>query len=187
MKKLPEGLYEQVINHYIQNKRSRDQLFETIPLDKFEDVPALFAQYLASIFKKSFLILDEKEEQLPIQIDHCNEIIRQLSAWTGEEFFTGCEITSEGNILLSITDPQVTERRSKSVSRPLSSLSHSSLFTGSREEPSLLQELKAEIASADRIDMLVSFIKWSGIRLLMEDLTNFCTHGTLRIITTPLA
>ena len=184
MKRLPEGLYEQVINHYIQNKKSANQQFETVSLNKFEDVPALFAQYISSIIRKSFTILGEKNEDLTIQIDHCNEIIRQLSAWTSEEFLTGCEITPEGKILLSVLDPQVSGIKSVTVSRPLTSLSHSSLFTGSREEPSLLQELKAEIASADRIDMLVSFIKWSGIRLLMENFTNFCNHGTLRIITT---
>lgn len=172
------------MNQYIQNLKSNDQHYEIIPIQKSEDIPSLLAHYLTPVLKKSLTILDEKHESVNIQIERCNEIINQLSLWTGEDYLNKCKVTPEGEILLSVSETEGHERRTTPTSRPLTSLSQSSLFTGSRDEPSLLQELKAEIASADRIDMLVSFIKWSGIRLLMNELSSFCSYGKLRVITT---
>jgi len=183
MKRLPKGLYEQVMNQYLQDLKENDQQFDTIPLHDSNDIPSLLTHYLAPVLKKSLTILEEKHEPLTNQIERCNEIIHQLSLWTGEEYLNKCQVTPEGEILLSVIDNEQSPIKPK-LSRPITSLSHSSLFTGSRDEPSLLQELKAEISSSDRIDMLVSFIKWSGIRLLMDELSHFCKHGKLRVITT---
>src|ERR687895_2235567 len=42
------------------------------------------------------------------------------------------------------------------------------LFTAGRADPSLLADLRAELDSADEVDILVSFIKWSGVRKLTD-------------------
>ena len=72
----------------------------------------------------------------------------------------------------------VTPQRLKSVHSPNTEvaypgtgLRHPWLFTSAKSDPSLLRELRAELQSADRVDILVSFITWSGVRKLMDVLT----------------
>nr|WP_246265479.1 DEAD/DEAH box helicase family protein [Aromatoleum diolicum] len=65
------------------------------------------------------------------------------------------------------------------------------LFTAGRADPSLFAELRAELGSADRVDIVVSFITWSGLRKLLDVLESITAIGgdgqprtRLRIITT---
>ncbi|NGZ88544.1 DEAD/DEAH box helicase family protein [Duganella aceris] len=65
------------------------------------------------------------------------------------------------------------------------------IFTSARSDPSLLNELRAELACVDRVDILVSFITWSGVRKLIDVLkaaTAMDAHGNpqtrIRILTT---
>ncbi|PKL64298.1 MAG: NgoFVII family restriction endonuclease [Methanomicrobiales archaeon HGW-Methanomicrobiales-3] len=181
MKSLPHGLYEQLINTHLEEKL-RGQSISKDSLKNF-DSSVLLAQYLGPVLKKSLEFLEDSQgSTIPEQIACCNEIIRLLATITNEECLSQCTIPDDGEILLSIGNDTVSPSRS---SRPVTPLSQSSLFTGSALEPSLIQELKAEILSADRIDILVSFIKWSGIRLLMDELKTFSEQGgRLRVITT---
>ncbi|MCX6696524.1 MAG: NgoFVII family restriction endonuclease, partial [Methanoregula sp.] len=182
MKSLPHGLYEQLINSHLEEKLREQGIKINKDALKNFDSPVLLSQYVEPILKKSLEFLEDSTgSTVPEQIACCNEIIRLLATITKEDCLRLCTIPNAGEILLSIDDNSISSPRS---SRPVTPLSQSSLFTGSSLEPSLIQELKAEILSADRIDILVSFIKWSGIRLLMYELTKFCERGKLRVITT---
>jgi superfamily II DNA or RNA helicase/HKD family nuclease len=73
-------------------------------------------------------------------------------------------------------------------SRPMSTLSASTLFTRSHLEPGLSSELGREIACADRVDVLIAFITVGGVRVLYEALSQLAGRGgeglRLRILTT---
>ena len=184
MKLLPHGLYEQLINTHLEEKLREQGI--TISKDALKNFnsPVLLSQYLGPILKKSLEFLENSaDSNVSEQIACCNEIIKLLAAKTEEDCLNYCKINELGEVLLAI-EPKRTSNSSFITQRPVTPLAQSSLFTGSSIEPSLIQELKAEIVSSDKIDMLVSFIKWSGIRLLMNELSQFCERGQLRVITT---
>ena len=63
------------------------------------------------------------------------------------------------------------------------------LLTGTRLDPSLGSQLEKEIANADRVDILCSFIRWSGLRMIMDELRRLTVRPAvdsprLRVITT---
>jgi HKD family nuclease len=58
-------------------------------------------------------------------------------------------------------------------------------MTGTRQDPSLVSQLRKEIATANQVDVLCSFIKWSGVRILEDSLEKLAANRSpLRVITT---
>ncbi len=71
------------------------------------------------------------------------------------------------------------------IGRPLTPLRDTVLMTNARDQPRVGSEIEAEIASADRIDLVLAFIRWTGIRPLLPHLRRHVEAGReLRIITT---
>ncbi|MDT0349838.1 DUF3427 domain-containing protein [Pseudonocardia charpentierae] len=71
------------------------------------------------------------------------------------------------------------------LQRPITPLSSAALLTNAPEEPSLGAELRAELASADQVDLLCAFVRWPGIRVLEEPLSLLKERGVpFRVITT---
>ncbi|WP_202708322.1 DEAD/DEAH box helicase [Sporosalibacterium faouarense] len=192
---LKEGIYEEIINNKLKNEIDDLELshynIEKEDID-VEEARKILSSYISSVTRRALRYVrgnnsDDKEALLN-QIKTCNDIISTLSKHIDEEEFEELKINGEGEILTSIyskINNARTINNSSSV-RPITPLSQSSLFTGSHYEPNMLGELKREIASCDSIDMLVSFIKWSGLRCIIEELRDFTENrnGKLRVITT---
>ena len=69
--------------------------------------------------------------------------------------------------------------------RPATPFSDAALMTNARNEPTLAAELRAELVSADHVDLLCAFVKWQGLRLLEDQLNELRRRGIpLRVITT---
>ena len=187
---LTSGLYEQVINTALSRELSEisDECKCIAPINEAEASKVL-AQYLADVIEKGLDNLLEKHRSVSKQIALANQIVTLIQNVTKEADFAALSVDQQAEQLLALLreqDPRLAAgKTAAALPRPETSMAQSSLFTGAIHEPQMYTELKKEIVSADRIDMLVSFIKWSGLRLLMDELREFTQNGgELRIITT---
>lgn len=191
---MKQGLYEQVINQEILeqlNSLEQDKfIIDKTNIDK-EEAKVILSQYISKVIRKSLNYIRDKEkedsEKLLKQIEACNEIINILSKVSNEDDIKKYNIDENGEMLTALYS-KVNNKRAlsnKNAIRPVTPLSQSSLFTGASQEPNMLGELNKEIVSCDSIDLLVSFVKWSGIRCIIESLREATENGKkLRIITT---
>ena len=174
------GIYERLLDEGLKGALERHPELRSI-FGKLEpeEEPARLAAFVSKLLEQALRI--EADSATRFQV--CNELIRQLCQLPDCRFLAERQLAStEKPVLLEIT-PSTYE--TSGIARPETSLVESSLFTGSPSDPQLVHELLQEMRSADSADLLVSFIKWSGLRLLMSGLEEL-THrnGQVRIITT---
>ena len=194
---IADGIYEQILNRHFQ--REMDQLNRSdydIELAKLnaDDARKALTIYISSIIHRGLRYVredfhaDEDDEALLAQIQLCNDIIHEIAVHANDAGFEDYQIMKKGELLTSLYQKINTARSIAALRtvRPETSLVESTLFTGARQEPSMLSEIKKEIVSCDRIDFLVSFIKWSAIRRILPELREFTSRpgARLRIITT---
>ena len=71
------------------------------------------------------------------------------------------------------------------IASPLTPLLDTVLLANSPGEPRVGHQIEQEIESADRIDLIMAFIRLSGIKPLLEALQRHCEEGkALRVLTT---
>jgi superfamily II DNA or RNA helicase/HKD family nuclease len=69
--------------------------------------------------------------------------------------------------------------------RPTVPLSRPALLTNAPADPKLGAELRAELVTADRVDLLCAFVKWYGLRVLEAELKELKVRGIrMRVLTT---
>lgn len=183
---LKPGLYEQVINKDISEKLdTSEQIIDKREIDKAE-APQILSGYLSEIIEKGLSRFGSDDIEKKPEL--ANKIVKAITETTGDSEFDGMSLEERAEQLLAVAEMKNNADSVKNkitMLRPETSMATSSLFTGAVHEPQMMSELKKEILSADKIDMLVSFIKWSGLVLIIDELKEFTENGgKLRVITT---
>lgn len=176
------GIYEQVIS------KKLNKVFEKIDSRKVykekidnSEASQILSDYLKEIIENK--LNDFDDESLDEKIGFVNKIIQSINSESDEEVDDSAEQLKaflDDEVLINISN-----KTAKDLMHPETSILYSSLFTGAVREPHMYEEFKREIKTADRIDFLVSFIKWGGLSLVIDELKEFAESGKkIRIITT---
>lgn len=186
-----QGIYEELVTQLVSRKISelnKNAFFiNKVAIDKAE-ASELLSKHLSRTIKHALNIV-KGENKLDIQIAIANKLIGVLNEEIEKEDFEGDLVAVEGEILKAVfskVDAHFSDfdLHLKEIT-PYTRLTHSELFTGGNVGLSLESELKKEILSADKVDLLVSFIKFKGIIILKRELEEFTNRGgKLRVITT---
>lgn len=185
---LPDGLYDQVITESLWDAISKttDEHSRTIEPLSADNAPERLVEAIASQLTR---ILDdltgEGPEKLQRQLELANALLLHARQRTEKH----------GNKLDLLSVPvqrlQAVHRHSPPQVLPDTGLALPWLFTVGKGSPSLLSELRRELAGCEQVDILVSFITHSGVRKLLDILQSVTSVGAegqprtrLRILTT---
>lgn len=168
---LGEGIFESLITDHLAGRlQSLSDYKQTVESIFPKNAPGELASYLGRVIEQRFGALQPDQ-----MIDLSNQILDMVGH--SEDVLPGPQ-----KLLELQRDDAI---RVRSFKRPQTSLSAAALLTNSREDPQLAVELRAELSSADRVDLLCAFIKWEGLRLLSESLATLKDHGIpIRVLTT---
>ncbi|NYD78989.1 DUF3427 domain-containing protein [Arthrobacter cupressi] len=168
---LPEGLYELLKTASLERHlRTAPDLQPGFLEIGEEDAPDILSRHVADVVRDA-LIAAKPAERVAL----ANRLLQALSH---ED-----RVADGPSQLLSLHRPDALKRRQ--LRRPTTRLSDSALLTNSKDDPNLAAELRAEIESANTVDLLCAFVRWTGLRLLQPALEQLTDRGVkLRVITT---
>jgi len=192
---LPDGLYDLLLTEGLARSLAAIDSGSA-------DVLALkggAAEFLADVITRQLAtILDDVSgddaDKAKRQLELVNELLvmlrQRLNAGAGSS-----GASASGEVVDLVASPlrvlRAVQRDQQFPTSPEIGLAVPWLFTAGKGSPSLLQEIRRELASSDQVDILVSFITVSGVRKLQDVLQQITAMGgqgraatRLRILTT---
>lgn len=185
-------IYEQIINQlfrYKLEKYNRDIYHIGIKEIGREEAVQYLSRYLHLIIQELIADISGTDNGVERSVQMINTIIKKLGQEFQIENYEDNLIDASRSILTCIVDKTTCDYPDlqKYIQRitPITTLTKSALFTGTHHSINMISEIKKEILSSDEIFILVSFIKQSGLNLMLPELKEFTGQGKkLKVITT---
>lgn len=149
---MQEGLYESLLTQQLQRDLEQAQRSDQVEsvlarIDEAEQ-PEVLARHVRDATQRALASTRDPLRRVRI----VNAILDQLDA-------VDDGVPEDPQQLLSLTRPDAPGRIALGAIRPRTPLSDAALLTNSHGEPTLGAELRAELDTADEVDLLCAFVK----------------------------
>jgi superfamily II DNA or RNA helicase/HKD family nuclease len=179
------GLYETLITEKLDARLEalgdglearRSTLHEAEAADRI-------ALHLSCIVERAVASID-KEKRVEVGTALARQLVDIVVGISGADALASERPIEGGQMLQSILG-KLPDGTAENIRRPLIPLLDTTLLTNAPGEPRVGNQLLAEIHSADHIDVVMAFIRRSGITPLLDALQMHCHAGRmLRVLTT---
>ncbi len=179
---LAPGLYESLITEEVATALGAvpPDVAQLRPLSPAEAADRI-ALYLSREIERVLLGVAE-EDRVGVGVRIAQQLFDALAVLPSVD--RGTRVTDTGHVLRAVLN-RLPDGRPAPLASPLIPLLDTTLLTNARIEPSLWSQVKSEIESAEHIDVIMAFIRRSGIRPLVDALRRHCDTGrSLRVLTT---
>jgi superfamily II DNA or RNA helicase len=181
---LRPGAYDQLVTVELAEK-IRDLPAERILREalEFDESPEILARHLKFLFRRALSAISDSDDPLT-RIQLSNRIVQALKS-VSPDFVTDADLIEESAapILWAISSPQSSS--DDPIASPSIRLSDSALLVNGRNQPSIGHEINKELQTADRVDLLCSFVMNSGVRVLERQIAGVIQRGgQFRVLTT---
>jgi superfamily II DNA or RNA helicase/HKD family nuclease len=180
---LDPGLYESLITDGLRARLA--ELSAQLPVDErplnTADAADRIAWHVSQRVERALLdVSDEHRVRIGVQV--ARALLERLGDLVNVD---GQSMPADPGAVLHAILSRNPDGSTARISSPIIPVLDTTLLTNAPGEPTLWSQLKSEIESADAIDVVMAFIRRSGIGPLLEALRRHCEAGRqLRVLTT---
>src|SRR5690606_4515107 len=177
-------LYEQLVTEGLEEALSvleSTQRAERVDLHPAEAADRI-SFHLATLVRRSVAGLDARQ-RAEVGAKLAREVVRLLSTQS-KGIDASDAVSASADVLRSIIGLNP-DGEPRSIPLPATPLLDTALLTNAPGEPRIGFQLNSEVPSADRIDILMAFVRQTGIRPMLDLLRRHVDEGRpLRLLTT---
>lgn len=185
MSLLSRGLYEVLLTKLLRQQLQDVALPGIAELDELRNAEAAdrIALHLSSVVERAINDAPE-EERAALGGELAGRLIAMIAEQIGKGGLGHFQLIKPPKVLRAIRK-RLPTGLPEPIAKPLIPLLDTTLLTNAPGEPNVGHQILAEIASADRIDLVMAFIRRNGIRPLMTAIERHAQEGKpLRVLTT---